>query len=102
MSILHTVNKSPFTHSTLGSCLPVLQSGDALLLIEDGVYGGLNSCPLAQTLEDLKNRGVALFTLIEDARARGIEDQQSSAFTAVDYTRFVELCAQHKSVQSWY
>ena len=41
MSTLHTVNKSPFGNGTLLSCLNHCKPGDAVLLIEDGVYGAL-------------------------------------------------------------
>ncbi len=41
MSTLHTVNKSPFATQALLSCLNHAKAGDAVLLIEDGVYGGL-------------------------------------------------------------
>lgn len=39
MSTLHTVNKSPFEKNALKSCLGHLCSGDAVLMIEDGVFG---------------------------------------------------------------
>ena len=35
MSMLHTVNKSPFEKTTLDSCLRFAQEGSAILLIED-------------------------------------------------------------------
>ena len=36
--MLHTVNKSPFDHNSLESCLKFARKGSAVLLIEDGVY----------------------------------------------------------------
>ncbi len=41
MSILHTVNKSPFEKNNLESCLRYAKSGSAILLIEDGIYAAL-------------------------------------------------------------
>ncbi|MGD8498050.1 MAG: sulfurtransferase complex subunit TusB, partial [Chromatiales bacterium] len=38
MSMLHTVNKSPFDRNTLDACLRLAKPGSAVLLIEDGVY----------------------------------------------------------------
>ena len=102
MSILHTVNKSPFSHTTLSSCLKVVQAGDALLLIEDGVYGALETNPLTESIVVLASRGVELYVLSEDLQARGLEKARAEHFSAIDYGRFVELCTAHKSVQSWY
>ena len=39
--LLHTVNKSPFTDNSLQSCIRCCQAGQAILLIEDGVYGAV-------------------------------------------------------------
>ena len=44
MSTLHTVNKSPFATQALVSCLNHAKAGDTVLMIEDGVYGGLGGC----------------------------------------------------------
>ena len=41
MSILHTVNKSPFERNSLESCLKFANQGDPVLLFEDGVYAAL-------------------------------------------------------------
>jgi len=41
MSILHTVNKSPFERNSLESCLKFAKQGDHVLLFEDGVYAVL-------------------------------------------------------------
>ena len=40
--MLHIVNKSPFTTTSLESCLRVAKPGATILLIEDGVYGALD------------------------------------------------------------
>ena len=42
MSILHTVNKSPFERNSLESCLKFATDGAAVLLIEDGIYAALS------------------------------------------------------------
>jgi len=39
MTTLHTVNKFHLTSPALQSCFSVVSPGDAILLIEDGVYG---------------------------------------------------------------
>ena len=38
MSMLHTVNKSPFESNSLEICLKHAKDGHDILLIEDGVY----------------------------------------------------------------
>ena len=38
MSTLNIVNKSPFDRNSLASCVRTMSDGDAILLIEDGVY----------------------------------------------------------------
>jgi len=102
MAILHTVNKSPFSHNTLQSCLAVLQTGDTLLLIEDGIYGCLPTAATFEELQRLHANGVKLRVLKEDLEARGCSDQIDELFETADYNQFVELCTQHQSVQSWY
>lgn len=102
MAILHTVNKSPFSNNTLQSCLSVLQPGDTLLLIEDGIYGCLPSADTFAKIEQLHAAGVKLRVLEEDLAARGLKEQKSELFETADYNQFVELCTQHTSVQSWF
>ncbi len=102
MGILHTVNKSPFTHSALKSCIAVCANEDALLLIEDGVFGGISNSPDAIALLDLINRGINIYALSEDVGARGIEKKIYSQIQMINYDGFVKLALDHKCVQSWY
>jgi len=51
MSTLHTVNKSPFATGALVSCLNHCKDGDAILMIEDGVYGGLTGTIVADQVQ---------------------------------------------------
>ncbi len=103
MSTLHTVNKSPFAQQTLTSCINICRAGDALLLIEDGVYGALPSSPTAEALKALADEGnVHLFALEPDLQARGLNDRISDWITVVDYSGFVQLSTEHQTVQSWY
>lgn len=103
MSTLHTVNKSPFVQRTLNSCMDICRAGDALLLIEDGVYAALPSAPTAKALRALADEGeVGLFVLEPDLKARGLSDRISDWVSVVDYSGFVRLSTEHKTVQSWY
>ena len=97
--ILHTVNKSPFSHSSLKQCLSRIQSGDSILLLEDGVYGALISHPYAV----LMNPSSQYYALQGDLDARGLTGPQLlSHVTPIDYDEFVALSVQHTAVQSWY
>ena len=49
--LLHTVNKSPFLHKALESCLRSAKDGSAVLLIEDGVYGALKGTEYTPVVE---------------------------------------------------
>lgn len=102
MTTLHTVNQSPFQQQTLKSCLSVCQTGDAILLIEEGVYATLPSSPTSEPMQALKDRGVELYALTPDLEARGLGQRRPDWIQPLDYTGFVRLSSQHQSVQSWY
>lgn len=97
--ILHTVNKSPFSHQCLKQCLHRIQTGDSVLLLEDGVYGALISQPYSQLMHPFSQ----YYALQGDLDARGLANQQRlSQVTPIDYDEFVALSIQHTSIQSWY
>lgn len=101
MSTLHTVNKSPFGDGALLSCLRHCRPGDAVLLIEDGIYGALRDTAIAGQVETGLD-GVSLFFLSGDARARGVPDDKiMGAASPVGYDGFVDLVAEHDRTQAW-
>ena len=102
MSILHTVNKSAFSHNVLSSCLSVCQPGDSILLIEDGVLSGMYCTSLAERLESAQLKGLKIFALRDDVEARGLQEKLVSSISILDYSDFVQLCIDHNCVQSWY
>lgn len=102
MSTLHTVNKSPFDQRTLSDCIAVCQPGDALLLIEDGVYGALPASPEITALRALCERQIKVYALEADLQARGLIDRIADDITVVDYAEFVTLSVAHNTIQSWY
>ena len=55
MSMLHTVNKSPFEKTTFESCLRHAMPGDAVLLFEDGVYAAVKGTVPAERIEAQSN-----------------------------------------------
>jgi tRNA 2-thiouridine synthesizing protein B len=101
MSTLHTVNKSPFGDGALMSALRHAKPGDAVLMIEDGVYGALAGSALAGDVGAAAD-GVSLYVLEGDVKARGIAAEKlMGAVKAVGYDSFVDLVAEHDRTQSW-
>ncbi len=101
MSTLHTVNKSPFATQALLSCLNHCKDGDAVLMIEDGVYGGVSGTGMASMVED-KMKSVTLYVLSPDLSARGIDAARLiDGIQGTDYAGFVELVAKHDRTQNW-
>jgi tRNA 2-thiouridine synthesizing protein B len=102
MSTLHTINKSPFSHTTLASCLQVCGKEDGILLLEDGVFGALASSPCAEELSAMIEAGVKVYALKGDVNARGLQEKIGAGIQLTDYNGFVQLSVEHKCVQSWY
>ena len=101
MSTLHTVNKSPFATQALLSCLGHTKSGDAVLMIEDGVYGALSGTQLAGAVAAHGNE-VSLYVLGPDVAARGMAPERLiGGIESVDYAGFVDLVAKHDRTQAW-
>lgn len=100
MSILHTVNKSPFEKSSLNSCLGYAKSGSSVLLYEDGVYGAIKGTDIAAKLSAAD--GVSVYVLGPDLKTRGVaEDKLVDGAKVIDYAGFVDLAAQNDKVQAW-
>ena len=100
MSTLHTVNKSPFATQSLQSCLNHAKAGDAVLMIEDGVYGAATGTTLAAAVEAAN--GISIYALAGDLDARGIAASRLiKGVTTVDYQGFVSLAAEHERAQAW-
>jgi len=101
MSTLHTVNKSPFSTQSLMSCLNHCKDGDAVLMIEDGVYGALAQSGMAELVK-AKTASVMIYVMSPDADARGLSgDKLLGEVKGVDYAGFVNLVTEHDRTQSW-
>ncbi len=101
MGTLHTVNKSPFQNQTLLSCLAHVKDGDAVLMIEDGVYGATTGTAVSDALAKI-SADVSLYVLGPDLAARGIDAGRiAEAVNSVDYEGFVDLAATHDRVHNW-
>ena len=101
MSVLHTVNRSPWKHRTLEDCLARVRPGSAVLLIEDGVFGALRGSRFAERFTELA--GLAeVFALGPDLAARGIEaGRVADCVEVVDYGGFVDLACRFDRVVAW-
>ena len=87
MATLHIVNKA----DALADCLPLLAHGDALLLIEDGVYA-------ACTASSMPARCHAL---ADDLEARGLTRRIDTAVEILTYDGFVDLVELHQPIVTW-
>ena len=99
MSMLHTVNKSPFESNTFDTCLGLAKSGSTVLLIEDGVYAATSGTTATDKIANAN--GITFCVLGPDLQARGLESKLADGIKVVDYEGFVNLAAEHDSVQSW-
>lgn len=98
---LHTVNKSPFSHTALEDCLQVITDKDGLLLLEDGVYAAMPNTAAADKLHQLKQRGVPIYAIAEDLASRGLTGTLPD-IESIDYDKFVLLTTKYTTTCSWY
>lgn len=96
--ILHTLSCSP-TQPAFGQCLRLLASGDAVLLLGDGVYAALRESPAARQLAE---SGAAIHVLAADARAAGALERLAGGVALCDYAGFVALSEHYPRQQAWY
>ncbi len=98
--MLHTVNKSPFERNAFDTCLAHVKKGSAILLIEDGVYAAMKGTASAKKLEQTM-KTIPVYVLQPDVEARGMQARVLEGVKMVDYGGFVDLAAEHPTVQSW-
>ena len=91
---LHLINKTPSESSALSDSLSAVSEGDALLLIENGVYAAL---PGYAALFTRLPGSVQCYLLENDAQARGLKDLNQE-FRQIDYDGFVELSCRYSKV----
>ena len=71
---------------------------DAVLLMEDAVYGAVqNHVELSSLLEEIGR----VFLLQEDVIARGLKLKEPSFFQLVNFDGFVSLTEEHNSSMTW-
>ncbi len=96
--ILHTLNASP-SSATFQDCLRLLAADDALLLLGDGVYAGIDTTEAAQ---QLLTSGASVYALEVDVQAAGLAKTLAAAITTVDYPGFVALSERFAKQQAWF
>lgn len=97
--MLHTINKSPYSHQCLTDCLHVCSTNDVILLIEDGVYASLTN---SEWIEPLLAKASAVYALQPDVSARGLGDRLAAGIKTIDYAGFVQLCVDQPKMLAWY
>ena len=98
MTTLHTLNASTHQHPELAArFLRCATSGDALLLLGNGIYN-LSDKNFLQAVQQKK---MSLYAMTMDVKARGLQAFAGNA-TAADDALFVELSCQHSKVVSWF
>ena len=93
MSRLHCLSHT----DALTECLQSASPGDVLLLLGDGCYLAL---PSHAQHAQLRDAGIKLHVLQEDAQARGVDP--ASGIVPVDYPGFIELTVTCKTQHAWF
>ncbi len=116
MAALHLISRSPADSRALEQCLARAGEGDAVLLIEDGVYAAAEGSGSGEILRAATGR-VMVYVLMPDLEARGLDigspclraagannspPSPAPALHPVDYRGFVNLTASHRPVVSWF
>jgi len=100
--ILHTLNKPPSHSDAYQRCFAVLDTEDALLLLEEGAYAAVVGTAVSATIADLASKG-KVFLLAEDFIGRGLKtDRLLPAIQLIGYAEFVALVCQHDKQVAWF
>ena len=95
--ILHTLNASP-SSPAFSDCLKVLATGDAVLLLGDGVYAAIEQ---SEACNLLLATGAAIHVLSADAAAAGV-NELPHVVCSIDMDGFVALSERFPRQQAWY
>ena len=101
MSTLHTINKSPFDRGSLQTCMRLASKGNAILLLEDGIYGALKGSYVAELVQSSLSN-ISIYVLGPDMKARGVDESKLiDGVKIVDYKGFVDLTVENDKVNAW-
>ncbi|MFP5440335.1 MAG: sulfurtransferase complex subunit TusB [Gammaproteobacteria bacterium] len=102
MSSLHLVFTSPWAGNALADCLRAASAGDAVLLLQDGVYAAAGGEKARGLLAQARQQAVHVHLLSPDLAARGLQPDAGCPAQAVSDDGFVALTEQHARVVSWF
>lgn len=95
--VLHTLNVMPGT-SAFSDCLRCAATGDAILLLGEGVYAALAVSAACAQLQQCPARVLVLDT---DRQAAGMAEDKL-AFPTIDMDSFVALTEYYPRQLAWY
>lgn len=95
--VLHTLNAAP-SSAAYRDCLKVVQRGDAVVLLGDGVYATLDG---TEACSELQSKEVELFMLEADALLAGIPTPAEN-ITSIDMDGLVALTERFPRQLAWY
>lgn len=99
--MLHIINKNDGNGALFNNCMHVVEKNSSILLIENGVYCGVDNQLV--TLDQQLFDDVELYILTPDLEARGIAFASCYDFIKpVDYAGFVQLVTENNPVRSWF
>jgi sulfur relay protein TusB/DsrH len=99
---LHLVFSSPLSSPALKECLSLYQTGDGIVLLEDGVYTLLSQSHLEELKLQLTSNVLNapnFYAITDDLTARGISD--TPPFENITYDDLVTLTLKYKKTISW-
>lgn len=102
MAVLHWISRSPGESLALAQCLARVGSGDVVVLLEGGVYAGLDETADAASLQQAMAASVTVYAVAADLAVRGIaEAELADGVGVVDYAGLVQLSVTHAPVMAW-
>ena len=95
--LLHIINKSPFSHRSLKTCSQFCRKGDAIVLLEDGVYG-ISHPDIVQLIRE---KEIRVYAITADLAARGLVARLPEQVPSISYAKFVDLCVEFPKTKTW-
>lgn len=102
MSSLHLVFTSPWAGTALTDCLRAASAGDAVLLLQDGVYAAAGGEKARELLAQAVRQQLPVHLLSPDLAARGLQPDAGCPAQPVSDDGFVALTEQHERIVSWF
>ncbi len=98
--LLHIINNQHINQDSDSTSMLNANDGNALLLIEDGVYLLAKNPQTLTFINDFQS-AKKLYALTHDVHARGIKLSKDISVELIDDIGFVELTEQYSRVITW-